>query len=135
MTCSECHRPRYRRTLCQIHYKRARGLAPGDPRGPIADRTPRTGCVIDGCDGTHRARGYCHRHYQQWLIGREPAADFDCGICEDAEFIVGAHPFEVAKRLGYAGDSNGTRDLRKHLRQHGRADLADRLYVSRERVA
>ena len=131
MTCSECHRPIYRRDWCQTHYRRL--ITTGDPGGPVVTPTRRTGCVVDGCDGAHWARGYCHRHYQQWLIGREPAADFDCGICEDAEFVVksGAHPYEVARRVGYSPDCNGTRDLRKHLRQHGRADLAERLLVAR----
>ena len=26
-------------------------------------------CTVDGCDGKHRARGYCAKHYQQWKRG------------------------------------------------------------------
>ena len=132
--CAHCHRHVFRRGLCNTHYRRSLGQAPGDPTGPIATPARRDGCAVDGCESPHRSRGWCHRHYQQWLTGRAPGVEREreCATCEDAEFIIGdGHPYETARRLGYSANSKGTRDLRKHLRSHGRADLADRLYVDR----
>lgn len=33
--------------------------------------TKRT-CVVDGCNGVHRARGYCSAHYQRWKVYGDP---------------------------------------------------------------
>lgn len=35
---------------------------------PKADR----GCQVEGCDGNHRARGFCGRHYQLWKRANLP---------------------------------------------------------------
>jgi hypothetical protein len=139
VTCSECHRPVYRRTLCQAHYRRARGLAPGDPRGPVVTPIRRTGCVIDGCDGTHRAHGWCGKHYQRWLRYGDPlhiptGGRGECATCADAEWLIdsGESGLRVCSRLGYAGDNSGRKALRQHLLRHGRGDLARRLEARRE---
>jgi septal ring factor EnvC (AmiA/AmiB activator) len=40
---------------------------------PQKKATPKTkGCKVDGCDGKHRARGFCGRHYQMWSRGTLP---------------------------------------------------------------
>lgn len=36
------------------------------------------GCVVEGCDGPHRSRGLCHKHYMRW--SRYRAAGRDSGI-------------------------------------------------------
>lgn len=41
--------------------------APATSAAPAAGE--RDGCAVPGCDGTHRARGFCARHYQQWKRG------------------------------------------------------------------
>ena len=33
-------------------------------------------CSIDGCEGSHEARGYCKEHYQQWYRYGDPMARF-----------------------------------------------------------
>ena len=139
MTCAHCHRAAFRKGLCITHYKRALWLAPGDPAGPIADRTPRTGCVIDGCDGTHRAHGWCGRHYQRWLRYGDPlhiptGERGECATCADAGWLIdsGESGLRVCSRLGYAGNNSGRKALRQHLLRHGRGDLARRLEARRE---
>lgn len=32
-----------------------------------AERTRAVGCSVEGCDGPHKARGMCNRHYRRWL--------------------------------------------------------------------
>lgn len=41
------------------------------PRTPAKTTGKKVGkrCKVDGCDGAHRARGYCGRHYQMWRRG------------------------------------------------------------------
>ena len=34
-----------------------------------AEATRTHGCSVPGCDGTHKARGMCNRHYRQALMG------------------------------------------------------------------
>jgi len=34
-----------------------------------AKKTAAKACSVKGCKGTHRARGYCAKHYQQWKRG------------------------------------------------------------------
>ena len=53
-----------------------------EPSKPVATPTPQKkatpktkankGCKVDGCDGKHRARGFCGRHYQMWSRGTLP---------------------------------------------------------------
>ena len=141
MTCvhRQCDRGVYRRGLCQGHYKRLMGLVPGDPGGPVVTPTPRTGCVIDGCDGTHLARGWCGRHYQRWFRYGDPlhvptGERGECATCADAEWLIdsGESGLRVCSRLGYAGNNSGRKALRQHLLRHGRGDLARRLEARRE---
>lgn len=43
-------------------------LAEPDERSDVPKRT----CSIEGCEGTHSARGWCNRHYQRWLRWGDP---------------------------------------------------------------
>jgi hypothetical protein len=56
-----------------------------------------------------------------------------CPTCEDAEWLIvmGESPDMVAHRLGFRNlDRYQAREsLRKHLRDHGRRDLSDRLRI------
>jgi len=29
-------------------------------------------CAVEGCEGQHKARGYCHKHYQRWRKHGDP---------------------------------------------------------------
>jgi DNA-binding XRE family transcriptional regulator len=29
-------------------------------------------CAVEGCEGQHKARGYCHKHYQRWRKCGDP---------------------------------------------------------------
>jgi hypothetical protein len=35
-------------------------------------RATRTGCIVLGCDGKHRALGYCEKHYQRFRTYGDP---------------------------------------------------------------
>ena len=54
-----------------------------------------------------------------------------CRTCEDAAFLAGTdHLASIARRLGYAAESDDTRareHLLAHLHRHGQHDLAHRL--------
>lgn len=60
------------------------------------------GCIVEGCNRRHRARGYCSTHYNHIVMGRSPR-HFDsegrmediCWMAETGESLAG-----VAKRLG-----------------------------------
>lgn len=56
-----CGRPRYRRDLCQSHYRQ--DLA-GVPLQPIRNPGP-VPCSVDGCDTRARSGGMCNLHYQR----------------------------------------------------------------------
>ena len=77
----------------------------------------------------------CRRHYQKaYRAGQFAPAE--CLTCVDAEWLIdaGETPENVVIRLGIptgAGMNAALDNLRKHLRRHGRPDLADRL--NRER--
>lgn len=33
----------------------------------------RTGCSMPSCEGLHKARGLCARHYKRWLYNGDPS--------------------------------------------------------------
>lgn len=41
----------------------------------------RLGCVIDACEGNHKAHGYCLKHYRQWQRGGVKANATHCAHC------------------------------------------------------
>lgn len=45
----------------------------------MAQRT----CSVDGCEGTHYARGWCPKHYQRWLAHGDPLATLQPGWPEN----------------------------------------------------
>lgn len=68
--------------------------APAPPAPVVAESAPSPapaastdkGCKVDGCDGTHRARGFCGKHYQMWKRSTLPGfVDADGTVFEDAE--------------------------------------------------
>lgn len=66
-----CHRPRKSKGLCDTHRKQQ---ARGHELTVIQEI--RTGCIVEGCAREHRARGYCHAHYQSIVKGGKPSLTF-----------------------------------------------------------
>ena len=142
MTCivEGCTGPKHCRGLCRAHYTRL--TKHGDvlahiPLGALPTRPPsRKGqpCDVDGCDLTITWGDYCEAHYRRWKRNGDPGgaeirhrtAVGECLTCVDVEWLLADNtdPDEIAKRLGYAAGREG---LRRHLRGHGREDLAERI--------
>ena len=59
------------RGWCQAHY--TRWHRHGDPLagGP----SPRTGCLVEGCDRKHHGHGYCKNHRRKWRRNGDPGTD------------------------------------------------------------
>lgn len=63
----------------------AAALAPD--AAPVEDSAPET-CLVDGCNGKLRARGFCARHYNQWRRGSLPGFVGPEGtICDDERVL------------------------------------------------
>ena len=107
LTCVACHRPLYptlaRRTDDGWRHK--------------SSRCPRVGCVMEGCDRKHQARGYCELHYKRIVLGRKPRTEIHIEdvewMAETGECLTGA-----ASRLGVQPTT-----LERFLYRAGRADL------------
>ncbi len=68
MACSvdECHRKRYARGLCGMHYKRQ--LRHGDvlAEAPARGEGDPKVCTVPDCGRPMATRGWCHGHYLRW---------------------------------------------------------------------
>jgi hypothetical protein len=47
----------------------------------------RASCSIEECDRPHKARGWCLRHYRQWLRTGNPISLAPHGLCKDSTLI------------------------------------------------
>ncbi|MCB9665200.1 MAG: hypothetical protein H6732_13905 [Alphaproteobacteria bacterium] len=60
--------------LVALRRKEPAAPAPAAPKAaaPAAAPAGDRGCKVPDCDGAHRARGFCGRHYQMWKRGTLP---------------------------------------------------------------
>lgn len=70
MICLECGRPAQARNLCPSHYQRLR--LTGSIGRPEVQSYGAAGCCVDGCANTHRAKGYCAKHYMRLVNYNDP---------------------------------------------------------------
>ena len=105
LTCVACNRPLYpnlaRRTDDGWRHK--------------SSRCPRVGCVMEGCDRKHQARGYCELHYKRIAKGQKAPLHIEDieWMAETGECLTGA-----ARRLGVQPKS-----VERFLYRNGRMDL------------
>ena len=63
-TVAQCYRVEYARTLCVLHYHRARRAGTLDVQPRRKQRAPQRPCIVEGCGQAMHARNYCYRHYE-----------------------------------------------------------------------
>lgn len=116
LTCAACSHPLYplTATITDDGYRHT--------------RCPRF-CEIEGCDGQHRARGWCDLHYSRWASFGHPLTYKGFEV-EDIEWMVecGVGLDEAAGRCNLLPGS-----LAKRLRDLGRHDLSDALIARNPR--
>lgn len=92
-------------TVAALHARLERLARPdgGPPHAssapaPAPASTTPFGCKVPACDGTHRARGFCGKHYQLWrrdllegYVRFEGGVRFD-GVLYDADTAFAGHP-------------------------------------------
>lgn len=82
------------------------------------------GCIVDGCDGKHLARGYCNVHYKRVVIRGLDAEGSPRIHLEDVEWMAdtGETWLIAVERLGVKENT-----LLRHLERAGRYDLIRKL--------
>lgn len=58
-----CYRQLLAREMCGMHWQRWRNSARAADVRPYGQQ----GCLVEGCLGTHDARGYCQKHYRRLM--------------------------------------------------------------------
>jgi len=131
-----CDRPAMARGLCSSHYTQQ---SRGRPLTPIRMWERGHRCEYRDCSDRVRAHGLCAAHLDQlirtgrtWRVQRRRAhgrrrlrAD---ELAAEIDFLAGTeHPDRLAIRLGYASAES----IVQLLRQHGYANLAERLLTRR----
>lgn len=82
---SDCNRKHLARGFCSKHYhewnydckQAGHKIDPETWVPPKSDRrknrAPKyTGCRVDDCDGKHRSKGFCDKHYKEWCKADRP---------------------------------------------------------------
>jgi transposase-like protein len=80
-------------------------------------------CTVEGCENKHLARGYCRRHYGNFVLGQTPQPSRRIEL-EDIEWMAetGECWSRAAARLGVKPNT-----LQRKLEREGRYDLISAL--------
>ncbi len=63
--CRVCGAPNFGQNYCQKHWRAA------IKAGTITTASHEQPCAAPGCDRGQHCKGFCRRHYDQWLLGKD----------------------------------------------------------------